>query len=52
LFSAETTPEVLSEGSVRVEHIEDLLGLARSSRMPTNLMEKLVGHQDMLRRRN
>jgi hypothetical protein len=51
-FSAETAPELLLEGSVREEHVEDLLGPARLPRMPTNLMEKLAGQQERLRRRN
>jgi hypothetical protein len=37
---------------VREEHMEGLLGLARPPRMPTNLIEKLVGQQERLRRRN
>jgi hypothetical protein len=43
-------PELLPEGSIREEHMEDPLRPARPSRMPTNLMEKLAGQQDMLRR--
>jgi hypothetical protein len=39
-------------GSVREEHVEGLLGPARTSRMPTNLVEKLAGQQERLRRRN
>jgi hypothetical protein len=35
-------PELLPGGSVREEHVEDLLGQARPSRMPTNLVEKLA----------
>jgi hypothetical protein len=52
LFSAETAPELLPEGSIREEHVEDLLGLPRPPKMPTNLMEKLAGQQERLRRRN
>jgi hypothetical protein len=40
LILAEKTPEPLSEGSVKEEHIEDLLGLARPPRMLMNLMER------------
>jgi hypothetical protein len=42
LFTAETAPELLPEGSVREEHVEDLLGPAKSPKIPTNLMEKLA----------
>jgi hypothetical protein len=49
---AEYAPELLPEGSIGKEYVEDLLGPARPPRMPTNLVEKLAGQQDMLRRRN
>jgi hypothetical protein len=39
-ISAEKAPEPLLEGSVREEHMEDLLGPARPPRMPMNLMER------------
>jgi hypothetical protein len=52
LFTTETAPELLLEGSVREEHVEDLLGPARSPKIPTNLMEKLARQQERLRRRN
>jgi hypothetical protein len=42
---AETAPEPLSEGSVGKKHMEDLLGLARPPRMPTNLVERLAEQQ-------
>jgi hypothetical protein len=32
--------------------MEDLLESVRPTRMPTNLVEKLVGQQEELRRRN
>jgi hypothetical protein len=34
------------------KHVEDLLGPARLPMMPTNLVEKLIGQQEELRRRN
>jgi hypothetical protein len=40
LISAEKAPEPLLEGSVREEHMEDLLELARLPRMPMNLVER------------
>jgi hypothetical protein len=52
LFTAETAPELLLEGSVREEHVEDLLGPARPPKIPTNLVEKLARQQERLRRRN
>jgi hypothetical protein len=39
---AETAPEPLLKGSVGEKHVEDLLGPVRSSRMPTNLVERLA----------
>jgi hypothetical protein len=39
-ISAKKAPEPLLEGSVREEHMEDLLGLARPPRTPMNLMER------------
>jgi hypothetical protein len=40
LISAEKAPEPLPKGSIREEHVEDLLGLARPPRTPMNLMER------------
>jgi hypothetical protein len=48
-FSAEKAPKPLPEGSVREKHVEDLLGLARPPRMPTNLVERSVEQQEGLR---
>jgi hypothetical protein len=42
---AEKAPEPLLEGSVREEHMEDLLGPERPPRMPTNLVERLAEQQ-------
>jgi hypothetical protein len=38
-------PEPLPEGFVREKYVEDLVGLARPPRMPTNLVERLVEQQ-------
>jgi hypothetical protein len=45
LFSAETAPEPLPEGSVGEKHVEHLLGPARPPRMLTNLAERLAEQQ-------
>jgi hypothetical protein len=37
---AKNAPGPLSEGSIGEDHVEDLLGLVRSSRMPMNLVER------------
>jgi hypothetical protein len=39
---AEKAPEPNPKGSVGEEYMEDLLGLTRLHRMPTNLMERLA----------
>jgi hypothetical protein len=39
---AQKAPEPLPEGSIREEHVEDLLRPARPPRMPTNLVERLA----------
>jgi hypothetical protein len=38
-------PEPLPKGSIREKHVEDLLGLARLPKMPSNLMERLAEQQ-------
>jgi hypothetical protein len=40
LILAEKAPEPLPEGSIREEHVEDLLEPARPPRMPMNLVER------------
>jgi hypothetical protein len=39
-FLPEKGPELLPEGSVGEEHVEDLLGPLRPPRMPMNLVER------------
>jgi hypothetical protein len=39
-ISAENVPEPLLKGSIKEEHMVDLLGLARPPRMPMNLVER------------
>ena len=49
---AENAPELLSERPIKKKHVEDLLGPARSPRMPTNLIERRAEQQEGLRKGN
>jgi hypothetical protein len=49
---AEKAPEPLPEGSIREEHVEDLLRLVGLPRMLTNLVERLTEQLKRLRERN
>ena len=45
---AENAPELLLGRPVREERVEDLLGPARPSRMPSNLVERHAEQQEGL----
>ena len=49
---AENAPELPLERPVGEEHVEDLLGLAKPPRMPTNLTGRRVEQQEGLREGN
>jgi hypothetical protein len=46
---AENAPKLLPGTPIGEEHVEDLLGPARPSRIPLNLAEKLNKQQEGLR---
>jgi hypothetical protein len=48
-FLAGKAPEPLLGRLLREKHVEDLLGLAKPSRMPTNLARRLAKQQEGLR---
>ena len=49
---AENAPEPFPGRPIKEEHVEDLQGLARPHRMPTNLIERRAEQQEGLREEN